>query len=233
LENNEVHVWRAALESPTVNVQRLKNVLSEDERDRAERFYFPKDRDHFTVARGVLRVLLARYLDTDPNQLRFSYGSHGKPTLTIASGGDALRFNVSHSSGLALYAFARGREIGIDLERIRMDLDYEQIAARFFSARESTSLAALSTRMKPEAFFARWTLKEAYVKASGKGLSIPLDHFGVSSTPGASAALLSIAVDPDEALRWSLRRLAPALGYVAAIAVEGRSWQLRCWQWRT
>jgi len=151
--------------------------------------------------------------------------------LAGESGGDAIRFNMSHSHGEALYAVTRGREIGIDLEFIRCDLEVEQIAERFFSQCEIATLRALPVSLRKHAFFLCWTRKEAYIKARGQGLSLPLDQFDVSLIPGEPSALLSTQPDSDEALRWSLQELTPAPGYAAALAVEGRGWSLSCWQW--
>jgi 4'-phosphopantetheinyl transferase len=132
---------------------------------------------------------------------------------------------------VALYAVARGREIGIDLEFMRCDLEVEEIAERFFSRRETATLRALPTDLRKYAFFLCWTRKEAYIKARGEGLSLPLNQFDVSLIPGEPAALLSAQPDSDEALRWSLHEMTIASGYVAALAVEGRGWSLSCWQW--
>lgn len=231
LGSDEVHVWRASLDLPASRVRGLQQTLAADERARAERFYFQKDREHFIVARGVLRDILGRYLDMQPGQLRFCYSPNGKPALAREFGGDALRFNLSHSHGLALYAVNSGREIGVDIERIRHDLAKEQIAERFFSPHEVSVLHALPANMQKEAFFTCWTRKEAYIKATGKGLTFPLDIFDVSLVPGEPAALLSTKWDPQEASRWSLQELNPGPGYVAAIAVEGHHWRLKCWQW--
>ena len=151
--------------------------------------------------------------------------------MVSESDADAIRFNLSHSHGKALYAVSRGREIGVDLEFIRGDLEAEQIAERFFSHSEIETLRALPLSLRKHAFFLCWTRKEAYIKARGEGLSLPLDQFDVSLIPGEPAALLSTQSDSDEALRWSLRNLTPASGYAAALATEGRDWTLSCWQW--
>ena len=231
LGSNEVHVWRAALDEPPPQIDSFLHTLAADEQTRAERFYFQRDRERFITARGVLRAILGLYLNRAPKCLSFCYSSHGKPALAWESGGDAIRFNMSHSHGVALYAVARGREVGIDLEFIRRDLEVEQIAERFFSRRETATLRALPTDLRKYAFFLCWTRKEAYIKARGEGLSLPLDQFDVSLIPGEPAALLSAQPDSDEALRWSLQELTLASGYVAALAVEGRGWSLSCWQW--
>jgi len=212
-------------------IQSLQRNLTADERARAERFYFRKDREHFIVARGLLRIILGRYLKIDPGQLRFCYSAHGKPSLARGSGGDDLRFNLSHAVELALFAATRGREVGVDIERIRTDFADERVAEQFFSSREVTALRVLPGNMQPQAFFNCWTRKEAYIKARGEGLSLRLDQFEVSLAPGEHAALLSTSGDTQESFRWSLRELVTDPGYVAALAVEGSSWSLRCWQW--
>jgi 4'-phosphopantetheinyl transferase len=235
LKEDEVHVWRAALDLEPSQVQNLQQILSPDEKARAERFYFPKDRKHFRVARGLLRTILGRYLDMGPGRLRFSYSTYGKPALIPLPGQKyTLSFNMSHSHGLALYGFTRHRRIGIDLEYIRTNFACEEIAERFFSPHEQAVLRTLPAEMKYEAFFTCWTRKEAYIKARGEGLSFPLDQFDVSLTPGKPAKLLNVVEDPLEAARWSLQALTPGPGYVAALAVEGQyDWQYKCWQWLT
>lgn len=232
LGSSEVHVWRARLDEAPPQVDSFLHTLAADEQARAERFYFQKDRQRFIIAHGVLRAILGLYLNRAPKSLSFCYSSHGKPALTWESGGDAIRFNMSHSHGTALYAVARGREVGIDLELIRCDLDVEQIATRFFSLQEIATLRALPTELRKYAFFLCWTRKEAYIKARGEGLSLPLDQFDVSLIPGEPAALLSTQADSDEALRWSLQELFPAADYAAALAMERRDWSLSCWQWQ-
>jgi 4'-phosphopantetheinyl transferase len=224
-----VHVWRAALDMGAAQRERLEQTLSADERERAGRFYFQKDRDQFIVARGVLRTLLGRYLGLPPVQLRFSYSSYGKPSLAPELQG--LSFNLSHSHGLALAAVTCDRELGVDVEYIRPEVVEEPIAERFFSTPEVAALRALPAALQPEGFFNCWTRKEAYIKARGEGLSVRLDQFQVSLTPGEPAALLSVQGDPAEAARWSLRELAPGAGYTGAVAVEGHEWLLRCWEW--
>src|SRR5438132_2402197 len=231
LRSNDVHVWRAALDVPESDVRRLGDTLADDERRRAERFIFQNDRAHFVVARGLLRVLLGRYLQHDPQHLRLVYGPHGKPELASDVGGTGLRFNVSHSHGLALYAITRHREIGVDVERIRPEVASETIAEHFFSPREVAVLRALPATLQATAFFACWTCKEAYIKARGEGLSLPLDQFAVSLAPAEPAALLYTAMAADDASRWSMIELVPGASYKAALVVEGSGWQLRCWQW--
>jgi len=228
---DEVHVWRATLDQTSSQIQSFLPNLAADEQARAKRFHFERDRKRFIVARGVLRAILGRHLNRAPECVSFCYSSHGKPALAGESDRDAIRFSVSHSRGVALYAVTRGREVGIDLERIRFDLAVAEIAERFFSPREVAMLRALPTELQQQAFFRYWTCKEAYIKARGEGLSLPLDQFDVSLASGEPAAILGIQQDPSEASRWSLQELTPAPGYLAALAVEGHGWRLTCWQW--
>ena len=229
--SDEVHVWRAGLDQLSSKTHDYRLTLAADEQARADRFYFQKDRDHFIVARGVLRAILGRYLNKTPRSLVFDYNSHGKPALVSPPESDQIRFNVSHSDGVALYAITRGRELGIDVERIRSDVQVAEIAERFFSRREIAVLRALPTDSQRHAFFLGWTRKEAYLKARGDGLSIALDQFDVSLTPGEPAALLSTRPDSSEAPRWSLHDLVVSPDFAAALAVEGQSCALSFWQW--
>lgn len=236
LRDGEVHVWRAGLEPGGAALRRLWEILSADERQRADRFHFRKDREHFVTARGVLREILGRYTGATPPSLRFSYDSFGKPSLSdparsAEAGGTPLRFNVSHSGGVALYAVAAGREVGVDIEFVREDFAGLDVARNFFSPHEVAALSALPVAERATAFFDCWTRKEAYIKARGMGLSHPLHLFTVSLTPGRPAALLRTDDDPEEAARWSLVELFPGEGYRAALAFEGEVSALRCWRW--
>ncbi|MEK6278991.1 MAG: 4'-phosphopantetheinyl transferase superfamily protein [Acidobacteriota bacterium] len=223
-----VHIWRVSLEQPAENVERFRELLSRDEQGRADRFRFEIDRTHFVVARGCLRTLLAQYLKTVPQEIKFSYSDYGKPQLADLE--TNLRFNLSHSGGLALYAFTRIGEVGVDIERIRPDFADEKIARRFFSVSEVACLARLPAQARVEAFFNCWTRKEAFIKAKGMGLSLPLDQFDVTLEPSKPAALLRTKWGEDEAASWSIEAIEVGQGYVAAVAVKSRSWQLSCWQ---
>ena len=229
--SGDVHVWRASLDWEACSVQELTRVLSDDELARASRFHFRRDRDRFVVRRGLLRTLLGLYLDAVPAQILFGYNRYGKPSVVAEVGPEALCFNLSHSNGLALFAFSRGRELGVDIEYVRRGLAVVRIAERFFSPREVAELRALPSHVQLEAFFSCWTRKEAYIKARGMGLSLPLDRFAVSLASGHPAALLSNEEDPAEVSRWALQELAPGPGFVAALAVEGQDHRMECWQW--
>jgi 4'-phosphopantetheinyl transferase len=221
---DEVHVWQAKLDDHEASGLRV--LLAADEIARADRFHFAKDCKHFTVARALLRKLLAAYLDVEAAEIQFSYAEKGKPSLTD-SRHRALNFNLAHSQGRALYAFSRGREVGVDLEFIREDLESENIATRFFSPTEIEALARVPLELRKQAFFNCWTRKEAYIKARGEGLSLPLDEFDVSLEPGEPAALLRNHKDAAEVARWAMRSIGVPESFVAALVVEGHDWELK------
>jgi len=225
LGDDEVHVWRVDLSAAAATQTQWEQFLSPDERERTARFHFEKDRLHFSAARSWLRIVLGRYLESAPGSLRFRYAEKGKPSLDSSQEANRLTFNISHSGGLALFAFTRGRELGIDVEGIRRDFDTEAIARRFFSAAEQARLSDLPADQRPEAFFRCWTRKEAYIKARGEGLSLPLHQFDVSIGIGDQNALLATRPDPGEARLWSLSDLEGGQGFAAAIAVAGSGWK--------
>ncbi|MDA0746277.1 MAG: 4'-phosphopantetheinyl transferase superfamily protein [bacterium] len=227
LQDGTVHVWRFPLALSEEDVAGLRARLSKDEITRADRFVFPEHRRRFTVARGVLRTVLARYLAVDPAEMCFEYGSHGKPFLA----GHDLHFNLSHSGGLGLLALVRGQRIGADVEQIREKVRHEQIANRFFSSGEVEALGRLPQPQRVVAFFTCWTRKEAYIKAIGEGLSCPLDRFDVSVVPGEPAELLCVRGDPGATTQWTMRALDLGPGYVGAVVVEGKVCKLQSWQW--
>jgi 4'-phosphopantetheinyl transferase len=232
LPRDEMHIWRASLDLPRQQVQALLQTLAPDEVERAQRFRFAEDSDRFIVARGLLRAILGRYLHVPPEELRFCSGSCGKPALAIQFEGSGIQFNLSYSHSLALYAVTRDRRVGIDLEYVRPIPDARQIVERFFSPKERSILSALPPDEQLETFFRCWTGKEAYLKATGEGLSFPLDQVDVALAPGEAQMQLAVSGDPSEAAHWSLTELCPGPGYAAALAVEGHSWQLSCWQWQ-
>lgn len=224
LSKAEVHVWAASLDRSASSLDLIHDVLSSDERVRAEAFHFAQDREKYILARGSLRIILGRYLDVNPSGIRLSYNSHGKPALDQEFAASQLKFNVSRSSGMALCAVTIDRELGVDIEHFRSNVVQEDIAERFFSPGEVAVLRALPEQMQVQAFFACWTRKEAYIKARGQGLSIPLDQFEVSLVPGQPASLERVFTDPDEAHRWTFEDLIPAPEYAGAVCVEGHGW---------
>ena len=234
LSANEVHAWRVSLEQPGERIARWRATLSEDELVRAGRYRLEIHRNQFIVARGVLRELLGLYLLREPGTLRFHYNEYGKPDLLANTNeeGSSLRFNLSHSLRLALYAFARERAVGIDVEYMGLPgIDYEQLARHNFSPSERVALAELSQEEKRQGFYNCWTRKEAYIKARGMGLSIPLDTFDVSLRPAEPPRLLASRDYPPAVNNWKLLALSPGDEYAGALLAEGTGWKLRCWEY--
>ena len=226
--SGEIQVWYASLDRP---VSEYLGLLSQGERNRAERFVFEQDRVRYTVLRGLLRILLGGYIGIRPELVRINYGEHGKPLIDKYHG-VKLHFSLSSSQGLGIYAFSGDSEIGIDIEQVRDIPHMGQIFGRFFSPRENEVFLALSESERQEAFFNCWTRKEAFIKATGDGLFRPLDEFDVSFVPGEPARLLEIEGGSDEALRWTMyefKDISP--GFVAALAVKGQVRNVDCRRW--
>lgn len=214
-----VSIYHTDVASCRDQLEPVYDVLSSAEHQRAERFRFERDRRCYVVGRGMLRLILGEHLSCDPACLRFAYGRYGKPGLA-EPGETNVHFNISHAHTLVAIAVAEGRRVGIDVEQVRALDDMDRLARRFFSIREYAALRALPPEERREAFFRCWTRKEAYVKARGDGLTLPLDRFDVSLRPGAPAALLGTRPDPAEATRWGLHDLGLMDGYQSALAVE-------------
>jgi len=226
LSAGEVHVWCVSLECPPERLAALSALLSTDEKARAERFYFERDRDRYVAGRGFLRTLLGGYLGEQPARLEFSYGEHGKPALARAGQGKSLEFNLSHSGSLAVFAFSWARRLGIDLEHVRPMPDEDSFADRFFSPDESALVRSLSGERKLAAFFTIWTCKEAVLKADGDGLVKPLNQTEVRLADGAPVRLVAVDGDAAQAARWRLQTFTPAPGFLAALVAEAGDWEM-------
>ena len=227
-------MWRADLHASSSVQERLVACLSAEEKSRSERFVFARDRDFWVACRGILRQILSLYLDEHPGNIEFIREPAGKPRLGPyrQSSEPPIMFNVSHSNGLALVALTLEQEVGIDLEKVRSEFATHEIAERYFSRQEQAEFRSLPDELQTEAFFLCWSRKEAYVKARGKGLSLPLDQFDVSLVPDEPVRLFGSREEPQAVERWSLYDLFPARGYAGALSIEGPSWQVRCWQWQ-
>jgi len=229
---DQVHVWHALLDISPSEVARLEEALAPDELSRAARFRHAADRQRFVTCRGRLREILSRYAGEAPGALEFCYGLSGKPGLKSASRGThPLRFNVSHSQGLAAIAIAHDREVGIDIERFQADFAWEEIAESFFFPEEVSVLHSLPVPERYEAFLTAWTRKEACAKARGDGLSLPLDQLEASQLPDESWSFHP-SRNPHEPSRWTHKTFTPLAGYAGALAVEGTGWQITCGPWR-
>lgn len=230
LSHSEVHLWLADLDQPESRPGATMKGLSAGDRERARGFRFARDRDRFLAARAVLRAILARYLGVGPEGLRFRYGAAGKPELE-GFDGEGLQFNLAHSEGVALYAVARGRRVGVDLERLRRIPDAEQVGRVFLSRREMASLASMPREGRSRDLLRYWTAKEAYLKATGEGLSRSPEGVELSFVPGQGVRILSVDGDEGAASRWRLLEFSPEEGWLAALAVEGHDWRLGRWRW--
>jgi len=231
LNHAVVHVWYASLEMDSADIVHYSKTLSSDEKERADRFHFEKDRNHFIIARCILRILLGRYLEKDSSCIQFSYNTYGKPSLKCPVDANPFNFNVSHSDKKVLYAFSKGLPLGIDLEYIRLDLAFESIAKRFFSPLEAAMFCSLPEPFKAEAFFNCWTRKEAFVKARGDGLSLELDQFDVSLRPGEPARLLRTGYDEEDIRDWSIHDIDAGKEFKATLAVKSTHPQISCYSW--
>lgn len=195
-------------------------LLSRDERQRAARFACDRHRRRFIVARARLRQLLGERLGEPPAAIEFVYGGHGKPALARRPCGRDLRFNLAHCDDVAVYAFADGAEVGVDVEAVRALEDADALAERCFSQAEYQAYRGLAERERPQGFFNCWTRKEAFIKALGSGLAHPLDSFDVSLAPGEPARILRAGGMPGERCGWTLNGFVPGPGLVGAVVVE-------------
>jgi 4'-phosphopantetheinyl transferase len=218
LNPQDVHVWQARLDVPPHQLDAFAQLLSTDERIRAERFKFEQHRHRFIAGRGILRSLLARYLGYPPQQLRFGYGSHGKPVLLDF---ESLHFNVAHSQDLALYAMTRDRSVGIDLEQIRTVDNLESLTRRFFSPSEHTAICEAEAPHQATLFFRYWTCKEAYLKATGEGLG-KLGGLEIELSLLQPAQLKRLPSE-ENPQHWHLQELELENDFTAAIVVAAPS----------
>lgn len=213
-----VHVYSGPLNPQSPQLDSLQKILSDDERQRAARFHFEKNRNEYILTRGSLRRFLSAYLKISPQEIRFAYTRHSKPFLIDAS--QPISFNISHTDGLAAFAFTMEHSIGVDVEAVRANIKTAEIAERFFSVAERQALRGYSVAERDAAFYRCWTRKEAYIKARGEGLSHPLAQFDVALEPNPEPVLLATRPDPAERARWLLHPFTVPHGYAAAVAIS-------------
>jgi 4'-phosphopantetheinyl transferase len=216
LPDQEIEVWLARLDLGIDDIAQCMELLSSDEQLRAGRFHFERDRRRFIVARGVLRMLLGNHLDIAPAAVAFGYTQHGKPF--VINPASQIHFNLSHSGERALIALSISRELGVDIEDLNREIDYSELATRFFAPRECAALMRIAESNRKRAFVTCWTRKEALVKAMGGGLSLPLDQFEVTLDPDVAPRVLDFAVPAYEIVDWKLHSIAVGGDYVATVA---------------
>lgn len=233
LANDEIHIWLANLDLEIFALSKYLRHLSLAERTRAQRLRFDHDRRRFVLAKGLLRHLLGGYLKVQPHEIQFSSGPTGKPELSsrMKSQNGLVQFNQAHSGNMGIYAFCKNRRVGVDLEEMRPFQNLEQIAEMLFSPHELELFRALPNEEKSRTFFKAWTHKEAFVKALGKGLTLPLSHFEVSHVGTHLARIVQNHDHPPRSLEWYVRDIPISAQFAAAVCVEGEDWKLRCLRW--
>jgi 4'-phosphopantetheinyl transferase len=219
LSTSEVHLWLVSLEQTHERIQAFREVLSAGERLKGKRLHFERDRDAFCICRGYLRTLLGRYGGLAPERVRLTRGTYGKPALDPRIHPKDIEFNVSHSGRWALIALAKGRRLGVDIQKIDAAVDRDLIAQRFFSTQENESIRAFPEEMRTAAFYACWTRKEAAVKALGGSITRLSDEIIVSTAPRGPLQILQMpSSGPDDG--WHLQDLPVGDGYAAALCYE-------------
>ena len=230
LQAGQIHIWQASLTVAPNLLPFYAAPLSIDEQQRAARFHFQKDTNQFIVGRGILRKLISRYSHIAPKDIVFQYNAHGKPSITSPS---KLKFNISHSGGRALFAFTLGGDIGIDIEATDRKIDIGQIAQQFFAPGEREVILSMSPEEQLNAFFHCWTCKEAFIKAHGQGLSLPLDQFEVEVDRNRPAALKVVGWAPEIVNQWDMRAFTPQEGFTAAIVYHKAIKEINHFRWES
>ncbi len=218
LQSKQVHVWCLSFREHTEHVPNYYALLSDDEKIKASKFHFEKDKNQSIISRGALRQLSALYLDRPIDDIAFTYGEYGKPEYSFKS---YLKFNVSHSGDMAIIGFVKDHDIGVDIEHIKTDFDVMDIAVNYFSELEIKTLKAFPKKKHIEGFYRCWTRKEAFIKAKSQGLSFPLNAFSVSIDSNNHANLLETKWDKREAKDWKLFSFTPNKDYIGAVSIKG------------
>lgn len=227
LSEEGIHVWVSRLDvAPGVSAV-FGASLSEGEQMRAKQFRFRQHQSRFIAGRGLLRAIVSRYLQVEPARVEFKYNLHGKPELTRPFDGSGIHFNLAHSEDLALLAVTKIGPVGIDVERIRVNRDARELVNWFCSPRERELFENLAAHEKQLAFFNLWTRKEAFLKATGEGITQLLSQIEVAFRPGEPARFIAVSGDSEKASRWSVHDLSPASDFAAAVAIQAKNVRLR------
>ena len=227
-----LHLWWLPLPLPSAHLDRLAGCLAPDEEQRASAYSLPAVRHCYVACRSVLRNLLARYLETDPDKIEFAYSDHGKPRLAGRTAETGVEFNVSHTDGLAVVGIGRRRPLGVDIERLRDLSDMDGLIRRYFAPAEQEALGGRTASALRRSFFEIWTRKEAVMKALGVGLSLAPEKITVTVGSTSRPQLIALrgrSVPPGE---WFLHSTDPASDYVASVAVPGGEARVQQYWWR-
>ncbi len=224
-----IDVWLTRIDLSDEEIKKYVETLSEDEKVRAAKFSVPYKYDEYVVSRGLLRKALSHVLKQDPLDFQFEYTESNKPYLSQKNINGSIAFNLSHSHGRALIAISVDRNMGIDIEKIRPEVEYEKLAGRFFSEAEYAALMLLPSAERIKAFFATWTRKEAFVKAVGKGIAFGLSEFDVNVDAHAQPLMLATRWNPADVSTWLMTNIDVEDNYCACIATDGGEFQLRYW----
>ena len=230
LDSAYIDIWRTRIDLPKNEIESYATTLSEEEKERAARFTFPNKYEEYVVSRGLLRKVLSHVLKQAATEFQFEYTESKKPYLLQKYFDQTLSFNISHSHGQALVAVSLNRNIGIDIEKIRAEVEYEKLALRFFSAAEHHQLMQIPADERARSFFAIWTRKEAFVKAIGKGIAFGLSEFDVNISPEEPPVMLATRWNPEDVSLWSMATIDTENNFMATLATDGGDFQLRCWQ---
>jgi len=227
---NYIDVWWSRVDLPATVIRQYAGTLSQQEKQRAERFTFADKYDEYVVTRGLLRKALAHVLGEKPGAFEFEYTLSNKPYLPRKYDDKVISFNASHSHGQALVAISIDRNIGIDIECIRTGVEHEKLAQRFFSEAEYRALMQCPPEQRIYAFYATWTRKEAFVKAVGKGIAFGLSEFDVNIDPHQPPVMLATRWDPKDVSKWLVATIETESGYMATVVTDGPEFQLRLWR---
>lgn len=229
LSNSEVHLLNVSIDTISSEIQSFIDVLSEDEVRRAAVYSLEKDRVQFIIGRGLLRIILGFYVDANPKELRFQYNEYGKPQLSEALLYNYISFNVSHSDNEIIYAISQGRKLGVDIERICLDLEFNEVLKRFFSPKEQWIIKNSPSEKQVNTFYMIWTRKEAYCKAIGTGIVSHFERIDVTAGTG-EANRYKVSGENIEEKYWVISDISIDENYTAAVAVHGNNYRLRCWK---
>ncbi len=229
---DEIHIWYAMLDDSIEQFEYYSQLLTAEEKNKAAGFRFKQSRIHFVLRRGILRTILGLYLAKKPNLVELRNRKNGKPELVPSRGTNSIQFSLSHSNGVALYGFTRECDIGVDIEYVRQIDDMELLSQSFFSQSENSTLQALPVEERKRAFFKCWTRKEAFIKATGEGLSYPLNSFEVSLGLNEPPSLLILKEDGGKGTLWSIGEPELISNVAAAFAIRGAVGEVQCWEWR-